>query len=417
MTLWFVSPVGQTIYRASIELVIDRIIDLVCDPRFSNTMKQMQAARWLTVVAVSLGTAFVMGMAHAQTAPHQSGTVKAATADSLTLTNAAGQDYTIALPGTAKILVVAPGGTAASATPGTPADVTVGDKAIVIGTAGDAGTSLTAAKMYLMKSAAIAQSHAAADAAWAQGTGGIVKSVDVAAGKVVISSGMKTISISTTPSTIFRHYASGSVSFADAKVCGIGDIKVGDQLRVRGTKSMDGLTLAADEVVAGTFHNYSGLLTAVDATAGTVTLKDLATKKVVTVDVSAGSDVRRMPPMMAQMMAARMKGGASGAAGPGGAAGGGRPAGASRGGTDLSSMLTRMPTEKIAGLKTGDAVMIVASSSATDAAKSTAVTLLVGVEPILTAAPEGDTTLSPWSLGGAPGGEAGGGGPGGGGGR
>jgi hypothetical protein len=166
-------------------------------------------------------------------------------------------------------------------------------------------------------------------------------------------------------------------------------------------------------MVAGTFHNYSGLLTAVDATAGTVTLKDLATKKVVTVSVSSGSDVRRMPAQMAQMMAARMKGGAAGGgAGAPAAAGagyGGPRGGGAGSGADLSRMLTRMPTETIAGLKTGDAVMIVASSSASDAAGSTAVTLLVGVEPILTAAPEGDTTLSPWSIGSAPGGEPGGG--------
>jgi len=345
---------------------------------------------------------------HAQAAatPHQSGTVKSATADALTLTTAAGQDYTVALPATAKILVVAPGGTAASATAGTPADVAVGDKAIVIGSATDTGNSLTATKMYLMKSAAIAQSHAAVDAAWAQGSGGIVKSVDIVSGKVVISSGMKTITVSTTPSTIFRHYSSGSVSFADAKVCGIGDIKVGDQLRVRGTKSMDGLTVAADEMVAGTFHNYSGLLTAVDATAGTVTLKDLATKKVVTVSLTSGSDLRRIPAMLAQRLAASMKGTAANAQAASATAQ--RPGGAGRAGADLSSMLARLPAEKVSGLKTGEAVMIVASSEASDPNKSTAVTLVVGVDAILTAAPEGDTTLSPWSIGGAPGGEGGG---------
>jgi hypothetical protein len=368
-------------------------------------MKQIFAAKWLVAV-VAMGAAQIQ----AQTAPHQSGTVKSATADSLTLTTTAGQDYTVSLPGAAKVLVVAPGASAKDATPGTVADVAVGDKAIVIGTTTDTGTSLTATKVYLMKSAAIAQSHASTDAAWAQGSGGIVKSVDVAAGKVVISSGMKTITLTTTPSTIFRHYASGSVSFADAKVCSLTDIAVGDQVRVRGQKSMDGTTLAADEMVAGSFHNYSGLLTAVDATAGTVTLKDLATKKVVTVSVSSGSDVRRIPPPMAQMMAARMKGGApgSGAGAPAATgAGGGRGAGAGSG-ADLSRMLSRLPTETMAGLKTGDAVMIVASSSAADETKSTAVTLLVGVEPILTAAPQGDTTLSPWSIGGAPGGEPGG---------
>jgi hypothetical protein len=263
-----------------------------------------------------------------------------------------------------------------------------------------------------------------------------VKSVDPAAGTVVVSSGMKTITVSTVPQTIYRHYASGSVSFADATVCKLTDVKPGDQLRVRGKKSPDGTSVVADEMVAGTFHNYSGLLTAVDAAAGTVTLKDLATKKVVTVTLTPGSDVRRIAPMMAQRLAAQMKGTAAAAGGgatpvaegggrPGGGAGGyggggaggpdggaARRAGAGRAGADLSQMLARLPKETASGLKTGEAVMIVASSPASDPSKSTAVTLVVGVDPILTAAPEGEMTLSPWNIGGG----AGGGGEGGGGG-
>ena len=85
-------------------------------------------------------------------------------------------------------------------------------------------------------------------------------------------------------------------------------IQKGDQLRVRGTKSADGSTITADELVTGMFKNYSGLIAAVDATAGTVTLKDLTTKKSVTVGVGANSDVRRIPPMMAERVAARMRG-------------------------------------------------------------------------------------------------------------
>jgi len=191
-------------------------------------------------------------------------------------------------------------------------------------------------------------------------------------------------------------------------------------LRVRGTKSADGSSITAVAMVAGTFHNYSGLLLAIDPVAGTVTLKDLATKKTVTVVVTASSDIRRIPAMAAQMMAARMKGqpvgpgsgGSSGSgtgdagAAPGGYGGAGR---AGRAGADLSQMLARLPKETLGGLKTGDAVMIVATSPV-DSARSTAVTLLAGVEPILTASPEGEMTLSPWSVGGgAP--ESGGGEP------
>ena len=76
-------------------------------------------------------------------------------------------------------------------------------------------------------------------------------------------------------------------------------------------------------------------------------------------------------------------------------------------------MLSRLPTDTIAGLKPGEAVMIVATGSPEHSA---AITLLAGVEPILSASPSGQAmTLSPWSVGG--GGEAGMGGEGGGPGR
>jgi hypothetical protein len=131
--------------------------------------------------------------------------------------------------------------------------------------------------------------------------------------------------------------------------------------------------------------------------------------------VTSNSDVRRLPATAANMIAARMRGtaGASGAGAPGGqrpggaappAAGGDQQeavTGARRAGMDLSQMLSRLPTENIAGLKPGDAVMIVATSPAGQSSQSSAVTLLAGVEPILTAAPTGEgMTLTPWSVGG-----------------
>jgi hypothetical protein len=332
---------------------------------------------------------------HAQTAPHQAGTVKSTSATGLTLTTTANQDYTVTVPDTAKVLVVAPGSTdLKSATAGSLADVAPGDRAIVTGTAGDTGTTLAATRIILMKASAIAQTHQAEEAAWTQGGGGIVKSVDLSSGNVIISRGMKPITILTTPKTIVRHYSGDSVRFQDATLSSLAAIHPGDQLRVRGAKSADGSTITADEIVAGTFRNYSGLITSIDAANDTITLKDLTTKKTVTVSVTANSDVRRIAPQMATMIAARMKAPAA-ASSPGGPGNG-----AQRAGADLSQLLSRLPTETLAGLKPGDAVMIVANSPAADSTKSTAVTLLVGVDPILTAAPTGDMTLSPWSVGG-----------------
>ena len=72
---------------------------------------------------------------------------------------------------------------------------------------------------------------------------------------------------------------------------------------------------------------------------------------------------------------------------------------------DLQRTLSRLPNSKLADLQKGDAVMIV-STEGGDSDSVTAITLLAGVEPILTAAPNrsASSLLSPWSLG-APGGE------------
>lgn len=381
----------------------------------SSNLSFRSAVRWSLTAVLALGCALSL-RAQAPAAPHPAGTVKSTSSDGFVLTTTAGQDVTVNVPAAAKVLIVPPGSKDLSAaTAGSVADVQAGDRTLVTGTAGDTGTTVTAVRVILMKSTAIAQTHAAEEAAWAKGGGGIVKSVDPA-GKIEISSGLRTVAVTTTPATIVRRYSNGSVRFEDAVKSDLASIQPGDQLRVRGTRSADGTTIAADEIVTGSFKNYSGLLTAVDAAAGTVTLKDLTTKKVVTVAVTPNSDVRRLPPMAAQMIAARMRGGANGAAAGGAGAaqrpaGGGPPAagegqqgtaaGARRAGMDLSQMLSRLPTETVGGLKAGDAVMIVATSPSDQSAQSAAVTLLAGVEPILTAAPSGEgMTLTPWSVGG-----------------
>jgi ribosomal protein S17 len=395
---------------------------MACDAMESREMRNMKVAKdWMIMAALVVGLTTAPAVAQGTTAPaaqRQAGTVKSTSATGLTLTTAAGQDVTVAVPDAAKVLVVAPGSKdLKSATDGTLSDVVPGDKVLVTLTPGGDASAMTAARVILMKAQAIAATHAAEGEAWTKGGGGIVKSVDAAAGTIVMASGLKTVLVTVTPQTIVRRYSGESVRFADAKVSTIGEVQKGDQLRVRGTRSADGSAITADELVTGTFRNYSGLISSIDAPSGTVTLKDLVTKKPVTVAVSSSSDVRRIPAMLAQRVASRMTGGAAGAGGKAAAAG--TPAapaedGAQRergAGADLSQMLSRLPTETLGGLKVGDAVMIVATSPSSDTETPMAVTLLAGVDAILSASPKGQAmTLSPWSLGGGePGGEGGGG--------
>ena len=57
------------------------------------------------------------------------------------------------------------------------------------------------------------------------------------------------------------------------------EIQPGDQLRARGDRSADGSELTAEEIVTGAFRNVAGLVNSVDASAGTITVQDLLSKK------------------------------------------------------------------------------------------------------------------------------------------
>jgi hypothetical protein len=73
-----------------------------------------------------------------------------------------------------------------------------------------------------------------------------------------------------------------------------------------------------------------------------------------------------------------------------------------RGGGDLAQMLNRLPTEAIGDLTKGEAVMVVATEPTPGATTVSAITLLTGVEPILTANPNGGVDLGGWNMGQAP---------------
>lgn len=386
-------------------------------------LKGFIASRRCTLAAalimVALGFPAVEADAMPQTsspataAARQIGTVKAVTGNTLTLTTDAGQEVVVAVADGARILQLAPGSTdLKTAQTITLADIAAGDRVLVSGKAGDSASAFAASRVILMKSVDIAQKHEAEQADWQKrGTGGIVSAVDAGSGALTVSVGAKKLTVNTSSTTQFRRYAGDSVKFEDAKPGTLAQIHVGDQLRVRGAKSEDGSSMQAEEVVSGSFKNLAGLIATLDAANGTVTLKDLATKKTLTVKVTANSSVRALPPEAAARFAARAKGFAAGgrsdttASTPpaGGAAAGERASGQGHSaGMDLSQLVSRLPNQTIADLKVGEAVMIVGSQSDPGSSSVTAVTLLSGVEPILAATPSGSPsmTLSPWSLGG-----------------
>jgi Domain of unknown function (DUF5666) len=370
-------------------------------------------------------------------ATKQLGAIKAIKGSTITLTTDAGTDVDLLVADTTRIVSVEPGQKdLKSAKPMQFSDLQVGDRILVL------GRPSTDAKTF-MPSSIIAMKHSDLEAKqqherdeWQKhGIGGLVSAVDPAAGTVTIGVGSlgaaTNVAVQTTKSTIIRRYAPDSVKFDDAKPGRLAEIKPGDQVRARGARSADGTTFAAEEIVTGAFRNIAGTISSIDAAANTVSVTDLITKQPVAVRISAESQIRKLPPEMAQRIAMRMKAGAAGGASgtPGGTAasgaqgqanapnappnpsgqGGGNPAAAGGGrAPDLQQFLTRLPANTLADLQKGDAVMIV-STEGSASGQVTAITLLAGIEPLLTASPRGaqGMMLSPWSLGG---GEGGGGG-------
>lgn len=360
------------------------------------------------------------------------GTIKAINGKGITLTTDAGTEVTIQVQDDARLLRIAPGEKdLKNAAPLQLTELQTGDRILVRGTLGPDGKTVLAASVIAMKQADIATKQTREREEWQRhGVGGLVSGVDAASGTIKISTNAvgaaKDVTVHVSAQTVLRRYATDSIKFDDAKAAPIAQIKAGDQLRARGTRSADGTEVTADEVVSGTFRNISGTINSIDAGAGTLSITDLVTKKAVTVKIGADAQLRKLTPTVAQMIAMRLKGSSpeaaggpqaqrpgEAAAGAGGAPGAGRPAAGGPGGGpgarggDMQQMLSRMPAVTLADLQKGDAVMIVTTEGTAETGV-TAITLLAGVEAILQASPAGGASsiLTPWSLSGAPSGDA-----------
>jgi hypothetical protein len=352
-------------------------------------------------VAAFLCLLTVATLAYAQAPARFLGTITAINDNAITVKTDQGQVVQVTVSATVILKRVAPGQKDLSGAETIQfGDLAVGDRALVkIDPASPTGTS-QALLIVAIKQADVALKQQKDREDWQQrGTGGLVKSVDGAAGVILLTTGSgataKTITVHTTKTTVLKRYAPASVRFDEARPAPIDAIHAGDQLRARGAKSADGAEIIAEEVVSGSFRNISGTIASLDAAASTLVVKDLATKKSVTIHITAEAQMRRLPDRMAQMLAARLKGVSNTAAAVQSSNGSG-PAQHGGGQTpDPQQMLNRAPSIQLADLQKGEAVMLVATDGATDV---TAITLVAGVEPLLEAPAASRDLLANWSM-------------------
>jgi hypothetical protein len=361
------------------------------------------------------------------------GAIKSINGTSITLTPDSGADVNVTVQPATRIVRIAPGEKdLKNSTPIQLQDLQVGDRILIAGKIAGDNQSLTASTVVVMKSSDVETLHQHELQDWQKrGVDGLATSVDAAAGTITISARGKRIVIHSSQNTTMRRYAPDSVKFEDAKAGTLQEVHSGDQVRARGERSADGGELQAEEIVSGSFPSIAGTVDSVDASSATLSVHDLVGKKTVVVKITPDSQLRNLPPEMAQRIAMVLKGAAMGTqpgadSGSGSPAGGGTashaapPSGApgvgasgtgmggrSGAGLDFQRLLTRAPATPLTDLHKGDAVLILSTAASTGV--GTVITLLSGVEPILRAAPGASSAslLTPWSLS-APAGDAGG---------
>ena len=298
-------------------------------------------------------------------------------------------------------------------------DVGEGDRVWARGKVADDHKSVPATALIVMNKADIAKKQEQERAEWKKrGILGIITAVKPETKEITISSrsmaGQQSIIIPVSDKVEVRRYAPDSIKFADAKVATFGELKVGDQIRALGDRSVDGAAFTAEKVVTGSFRMVSGVVTAIDAATGEIKVNDSQTKQPLTVVVKQDAVLRRFRAAgeMGGMMMGRGGPGANGApagqnpstgqpgsrpqtggaqGGPGGRGpGSGGPPGTGGGGgmrmggggMNIQDLIERLPIIAIADLKVGDTI-IVSSTKGADPARLTAISLISGADTLL----------------------------------
>ena len=235
-----------------------------------------------------------------------------------------------------------------------------------------------------------------------RGRSGTVTAVDPAAKTITMKSGQRTVTVQADDKTNVRRYSPDSAKPEDAKPSTLAEIQVGDQVNVLGQPQRrrrnhpgrDDLRRhlppdrGADQLDRSRDRRDEGHRPRHQEAA------DRPRDSRFHYEKTAGTDGAGAGQALSGRTRRRAVGRRSWRR---------RPSGEGRGG-DIGQMLDRLPSIQLADLKPKDAIMV-STTTGTDPGKVTAVMLLAGVEPVLTAAPTATRDImSGWNLGG--GGEA-----------
>jgi hypothetical protein len=374
-------------------------------------MKKISMACVITVAALVAGIdAYAQGGAQAanptDARPAQNRMIGAVTAVDasamqLTIKTDEGALVQVTLNDRAAILRVPPGETDPSkAVKISLADVAIGDRLFARGTVAADGKSVAARQVVITSgAAAVAAQGGDREAERRRRVVGRISALDAATREITLLArsreGGETITVVAPADVRLLRYAPDSLNPRDARPGSFADLKVGDQVRAQGERSADGKRFTAVEIISGAFQRVGGTVTAVNAAANEITVRNEQTGKSLTIALGQKSTLRRVTPEAAAALGERgrrrtdRRPGGAAAAEQQGAQGGaqersdGERSGDGRGwrqrsgGRNFQETLESLPTITIADLKKGD-VVLVNGTAAADASRVTAITLLTG---------------------------------------
>ena len=280
------------------------------------------------------------------------------------------------------------------------ADIKVGDRVLVPGGVADVQTAVR--QVIVMASEAIAAKRDQDRSEWqTRGINGRITALNQEKKEITVQArgGAEIITVKAPGNAKILRYAPDSLRSTDARTGAFTDLRIGDQIRILGSRSADGKIVTAEEIVSGTVARAFGTITDINTKANEITIKNSQTGQTFTVVLGKNSVVKRLPAEVAQNLAQRRerrqqrrqaqaestgaqtenqgqrrrerRNGENRERRPAVAGDAQRP----RGG--LQQMLEAQPAITIADLKKGDALMVTGTQGA-DASRLTAVNIISG---------------------------------------
>jgi len=317
-----------------------------------------------------------------------SGEVKSidTTGNRLLLATKSGTQVTVMVDEKTVYLRVPPGETTlAKALAISLSDVTVGDRIVARGRVAEDRKSVPARQVIVMtKSDLETRTQSSRDDWRKRGITGRITGLNPETKEVMVGSRdhAGSTTVRTNEKAIFLRFPPDSVKFSDARASSFAELKVGDQLRARGEKSVDGTMLTAEEVISGSFCMVGGPIQTLNNETGAVNIITIDTGQPLTVLIVKDSIVRRVPPDIVKMIEARTSQAERPKAPPSGNATSSNSPSSSGGSGDIQEIIEHLPPISVNDLKVGETI-IVSSTVGRDPSTVTAITVAAGLDDLV----------------------------------